>query len=128
MTIRCSHCTRTTRSSEAVARLQGWRFFSGVSQTGKQLNDVLCPVHSGRQEEMALIPSWVVHCVNCEWDTDLERELDDPPILTAYEAELAARYHICEPVFEFIRPDSRVFRQNDPDFQAEVNETTPKKK
>lgn len=125
--IRCNHCTRTTRSSETVARLQGWRFFSGLSQTGKQLDTVLCPVHSGQGTEDTYVATWIVRCSICNWDTEEDKDQYDPLILTAYEAKMAAGYHTCEPLFEFIRPDGRVFHEKDPDFLSEVNETTPHK-
>lgn len=104
----------------------GWRFYKGPSQTGKDLDITLCPVHSGRMGDRELPPSWEVRCEVCDWSTIEEREPGDGPILTAYEARLVAAEHKCEPVFSFIDPGGIYMREKNADFQQELKETTPK--
>lgn len=46
--IECNHCFNITFLTEPGARSIGWRFYNGLSLTGKVLNDVICPECSGR--------------------------------------------------------------------------------
>lgn len=103
--IRCKHCPRSTYSSLDVARMEGWRLFNGVSQTGKHLDDVVCPVCAGTNEPPEPRPEgWVVACRTCEWQSN--EDPDDPDLfaeLTAKDAKWLAREHRCEKWME-IRP------------------------
>lgn len=93
----CKHCANTTRSSRDVARIQGWRFFEGTSQTGKPLTDVVCPTCSGRGEKKEESGAeWVVHCRTCDWRSD-EGDPDDEPITDGKHARDIAGDHECEP-------------------------------
>lgn len=104
----------------------GWRFYKGPSQTGKELDIVLCPVHSGEMSEQELPPSWEVRCEVCDWSTIEQWQPGDAPILTAYEARLVADSHVCEPEFSFTDPSGIQMRMGNADFQQELKETTPK--
>ena len=55
--IRCKHCPSTTSSSPDAARMLGWRLFKGLSQTGKELDDVVCPGCAGTTTTIAS-PRW----------------------------------------------------------------------
>jgi hypothetical protein len=98
--IRCKHCPRSTYSSVDVARITGWRMFSGTSQTGKPIEDVACPHCAGTAPAPDETPSWSVRCKTCDWE--YEDEYDEGP-LTAAEAKQMADDHECEPWVE-IRP------------------------
>lgn len=125
--ISCHHCPRTTKSSEAGARHLGWRFFKGLSLTGKPLDDVICPVCTGQDApEPDEIPSWIVECA-CEWSSYEAWEPGDTPILTAYEAKRVAQTHRCAPEFTFISPSGQRFHEWDKQFRQELEETTPKR-
>lgn len=126
--IACKYCHRSTILTEAGARANGWRFYKGPSLTGKMLDDVICPVCTGEAKpEPENIPSWIVECA-CEWTSHENWQPGDVPILTAYEAEQVARNHRCEPEFRFISPEGKSYRDWDPEFMKELEETTPRKK
>ena len=124
--IKCHHCPRTTSVSEVSARLSGWRFYKGPSLTGKELDDVICPVCTGAIPPQELVPSWNMQCRYCDWSPADERELGDEPILTAYEASIVAAGHRCKPMFLFIDPSGKQYRNNDEEFRFLVKETIPR--
>lgn len=93
MTISCKHCSRTTASSPDVARMLGWRMFTGTSVTGKAIDDVVCPYCAGTKD-VKDEPSWQVGCYTCDWEWWPE-EGDEGP-LTEKDAEMLAREHECE--------------------------------
>lgn len=88
----CKHCGREGKSSESVLRVQGWRLFNGESQTGKPLNDVVCPTCAGTATEP--LPGWRVGCHTCFWEW--EDEYDEGP-LSKKDAQSIADDHECEP-------------------------------
>jgi len=100
--VNCKHCPASTRSSEDVARLAGWRWFKGLSQTGKPLDDVCCPACSGADVEPAAA-SWSVRCDGCNWELE-DDPFDDPEPLDAKGALSIAHDHECEPVMEIRAP------------------------
>lgn len=104
--IQCKHCPRTTRLTEAGARSIGWRMFTGISITGKQLEDVACPSCSGRGDHESTPPSWDVMCRTCGWQFSDEMYEDDPPLLSAWEAEQVAGDHHCDTDFVYREPGS----------------------
>ena len=124
--ISCHHCARSTISTPDVARASGWRMFQGLSQTGKELDDVVCPSCSGHEVPIQQVPSWVVEC-HCEWSSHEDWQPGDTPLLTAYEAMKFSRDHKCEPEFKFISPEGKTYRSWDAEFQQEVQDTTPKR-
>jgi hypothetical protein len=101
--IRCKHCPRSTYSSLDVARISGWRLFTGVSLTGKQLDDVVCPACAGTEPPKDEQPSWSVRCRTCDWV--YEDDFDEGP-LSAREARQLALDHHCEPWVEIAAPNS----------------------
>lgn len=125
--IRCKHCPRHTMMSEEAARFAGWRFYSGPSLTGKELNDVICPVCTGAVAPVTEVPTWVVEC-SCDWSSQDDLEPGESPILTAWEAERVSRDHRCEPMFTFITPEGVRYSERNKVFQEQVKETTPKRK
>lgn len=102
MSIRCKHCARSTASSASIARHLGWRMFSGVSLTGKPLEDVVCPWCAGTAPESELVPTWRVRCRTCDWEYDHE---DGEGPLDAKAAKQLARDHQCEPWIEIGPPN-----------------------
>ena len=83
-----------TRLTEAGARNMGWRFFRGLSQTGKPLDDVICPVCSDRGPEPD-VPSWDIRCRACGW-LYLEQyfgEEPDIPVIDVRDALKALAEH-----------------------------------
>jgi hypothetical protein len=102
--IRCKHCPSTTASSPDAARMLGWRMFKGVSQTGKPLDDVVCPGCAGTTpitEDKPASPSWRVRCNTCYWEW--EDEFDEGP-LSPKDAKSMAHDHECEPEVEIAPP------------------------
>lgn len=84
--IRCHYCPRFTYAPEAGARFSGWRFYRGLSVTGKKLDDVICPSCSDRGKEVE-IPTWDIRCNRCHWQfTDVWNPAEDEPLETATEA------------------------------------------
>lgn len=128
LVIKCSHCARKTSLTEAGARVAGWRIYRGQSMTGKDINDVLCPVHAGTGDMAEPIPTWHVFCRNCDWSTEEDPYPEDPPILTAYEATRVAKDHVCEPAFIYIDPEGNHLHDFTAEFQQQLRETTPKRK
>lgn len=113
----------------------GWRIFEGLSLTGKPMEDVMCPVHSGCGSDPGLptaADSWDVSCMNCYWYFLDEFMPGDPVLLSAADAVAAAKQHIAvcevkhkEPVFEFKDQDDFWYGQNDPVFQTMVQNEEP---
>jgi hypothetical protein len=66
----CKHCGNHSRSSMDVARADGWRTFSGVSMTGKPLDDVVCPSCAGTAKPGE--EGWSVRCLTCDWEWEDE--------------------------------------------------------
>lgn len=83
-----------TRLTEAGARSTGWRIFSGRTQSGKPLDDVLCPVCSDRGAEPDPV-SWNVRCTKCGWDylATYGGEEPDIPVINARDALTVLRDH-----------------------------------
>jgi len=100
--IQCKYCPRSTFSTYDAARMLGWRMFRGVSQTGKPLDDVICPSCAGTRPP-APAETWAVRCTTCDWSTE-----DDPddyePVGTAADAVATGRGHECEPLIELKAP------------------------
>jgi len=94
--IKCKHCPRMSRLTEAGARSIGWRIFSGTSQAGKPLDDVACPVCSGRGPE-PVPPSWDVRCLHCGWSLfTYEGDEPDIPVINAADAVKVLQGHYKE--------------------------------
>lgn len=89
---RCQRCSRESRSSSSVLRVQGWRLFVGESMTGKPLDVTLCPWCAGTTSEPE--PSWRVGCDTCFWEYEPD-EGEDP--ISKKDAEQIADDHECEP-------------------------------
>lgn len=96
---KCKHCPRFTRSSDEVARVQGWRWYDGPTQGGGHLSDVVCPVCAGYAEPES--EEWIVGCRTCDWES-IADDADDR-ILTGKDAIATTRMHECEPDL-WIRP------------------------
>lgn len=109
--IQCKHCPRTTRASETVARvIQGWRLYTGTTQDGRPLEDVVCPICAGTQESTG----WNFRCVTCDWSYREDWE-DDVPLErldSVGDLERELRYHECEPILEVQAPDTDVWIQH----------------
>lgn len=95
----CKHCNIATRSSDDVARAKGWRWYSGPTQGGGHLDDVVCPACSGRGEPALL--QWQVGCRTCGWEHEAWDE--DERITDGKSALSVLDYHECEPEL-WIRP------------------------
>jgi hypothetical protein len=96
----CRHCQRSGGlSSIDVLRVQGWRFFTGTSQTGKAIEDVICPWCAGTAT--APEPGWRVRCQTCDWE--YEDDNGEGP-LDVKAAKQLARDHECEPWVEISPP------------------------
>ena len=91
---RCKHCPAVTCSTFDAARMLGWRFFTGKSVTGKEINDVVCPACAGNAEPPEKKPTWRVGCRTCDWEWEDEY---DEGALTAKDAKHMANDHECEP-------------------------------
>jgi hypothetical protein len=89
---RCKHCVASTSSSLDVARVAGWRFFTGKSQTGKDLDDTVCPSCAGFPKTPET--GWRVGCHTCDWVW--QDEYNEGP-LAPKEAKGMANDHECEP-------------------------------
>jgi hypothetical protein len=98
--IQCKHCVASTRSSLDVARAAGWRMFTGVSVTGKPLDDVVCPACAGTADPEDAPQGWRVRCNTCDW----EYEDDDDGPLSPAEARQMAYDHECEPEVRLAPP------------------------
>lgn len=122
--IRCHYCPRFTNVDEAGARFSGWRLFRGLSITGKQLDDAICPSCSGRGPG-ADIPTWDIRCRHCRWQfTDFWRA-EDPPLLTATEALKFSTRHAIDCLssnFEFMDQDGTWYTRWDEEFRLLLNE------
>lgn len=97
----CTKCSASTYLSEAGARSKGWRIFSGTTQGGEQLEDILCGSCSGRGE---LVPSWNWRCKYCLTTFADFRRPEDPPLATLSDAIANAAKHRCEPFVEYRAP------------------------
>jgi hypothetical protein len=97
----CKHCNRRTYSSRDVARAEGWRTFQGKSVTGKDLDDVICPICSGTATPVDAGEVWTVGCSTCDW---VSTEDDDEPILDAPDAMAVATDHRCQPKVYIVDP------------------------
>jgi hypothetical protein len=75
-----------------VLRVQGWRLYSGPSQTGKPLDVTLCPWCAGTATGPE--PSWRVGCDTCWWEYE---PFDGEEPITQKEAQRIADDHECEP-------------------------------
>lgn len=107
----CKHCKRfTTRSSDDVARAQGWRWYDGPTVGGGHLVDVVCPVCSGHAEPE--VAEWLVGCRTCDWQ--YEPWDPDERILTGKQALNVLDGHECEPEL-WIRPSG-----SDVDYRREA--------
>lgn len=107
----CKHCGASTLSSDDVARLHGWRWYRGESITGKQIEDVICPVCAGLAEP-ELPPAWSVGCRTCDWQ--YEPDTDDDEIRDGRRAVDVAHDHDCEPEVWIVMPgDSKEYRPYD---------------
>lgn len=105
--IACKHCPAVAGRSvtQEAARFLGWRFFDGLSMTGKPLSDVVCPTCAGTAEPVAETgepPGWRVRCNTCHWE--YEDEYGDGP-LSPKEARDMARDHQCEAEVEIAPAD-----------------------
>ena len=103
--IRCKHCPSSTGSTLDAARMLGWRMFQGVSQTGKPLDDVVCPTCAGTASEPDAPESWSVRCLACDWCSDDDGP-DEEPLLSAKDAYSLGYDHECEPEIELRAPDA----------------------
>jgi hypothetical protein len=101
--IECKHCPSSTYNSVDVARISGWRMFTGKSLTGKPLDDVVCPKCAGTERPADEEPSWSVRCNTCDWVW--EDEYGEGP-LDARAARNLASDHECEPWVEIAPPNS----------------------
>jgi hypothetical protein len=91
--------------NEQGARAVGWRMFSGVSVTGKPLDDVVCPRCAGTAQDDQE-PSWRVRCTTCEWQSDDDEDVTEEGPLTAQVAKELAADHRCWPQMEIAPPDT----------------------
>lgn len=101
--IYCKHCPRVTASSKDVARVQGWRMHTGLTQGGGFLDDVVCPRCAGQEEPDP--PSWNIECSTCFWNY-LDDEDELPPLVNIDEAEAEAREHVCQPWMRLQAPNT----------------------
>lgn len=108
--IRCKHCLNTTRSSRDVARVTGWRMWSGTTEGGKQVDDVVCPTCAGTTPADDAPKSFQVRCQTCDWDWIAE---DGEEPLDARSAKDMADDHQCEPDVTIVAPDGTEYRPRD---------------
>jgi hypothetical protein len=101
--IRCKHCPSTTRSTNDAARMLGWRMFQGVSQTGKLLDDVVCPSCAGTARVPDVPETWSVRCATCDWSSE-DGDPDDYEAMSAKDAVACGHDHECEPWIELKSP------------------------
>ena len=118
------HCTRKTISSDPVARAEGWRWYDGLTQGGKHLVDVVCPVCAGATEA-ATDERWNVGCTTCSWSHEEDRWEGDEPLLNAKEARSLAFDHQCEPELWIRSPDGTEYRPDDFDHDGKLRKADP---
>lgn len=110
----CAHCTRSTNSSDAVARAEGWRWYDGPTMGGKRLVDVVCPFCAGARIATDAKESWNAGCETCGWTFAGDHwDDDDEPLRDARDAREVALDHECEPERWITAPDGRRFSPDD---------------
>lgn len=103
--LRCKHCPGSTYSSLDVARLVGWRVWSGITVGGKHVEDVVCPRCAGTEVPPEPKPEgWHVRCKTCDWDSREDADMQGDEPLDAANAKLLAREHRCDPLVELCPP------------------------
>lgn len=105
--MQCKHCPRSTSSSSQVARVQGWRTYTGFTQGGDFLDDVVCPGCAGVEEPEPL--TWDATCLTCDWtytDMFVDEGLPILPITNVQSLEAELHDHVCERVFQVRPPGS----------------------
>lgn len=119
---------------EPAARFLGWRMFSGLSITGKELHDSMCPMCSGRGQNLEDHDwenhSWDIRCLTCTWLFSDEWVPGFIPLLTATEAwDYSLVHHDCDPdengmvpesVFQYMNPLGKWFNQGDKEFTLQI--------
>lgn len=121
MSYACKHCPRGTSATFDAARAAGWRIFSGTTQSGKPLEDVVCPICAGtdpdpdRYTDAKMI--WDVQCYTCDWSFSEDWEPGLDPLHTATEAKSCAQEHRCEPQFVYISPTGQTIDGHTNTFQ-----------
>lgn len=97
---RCDRCPTVNLSSRDAARLQGWRFWQGMTHGGAQRRVVLCPACAGTAPE-PVEAEWAVECTTCDWAYD-----DAEPLRSEADAQRAGAYHQCEPEIRVYRAEA----------------------
>ncbi len=108
----CKHCNRSTRSTDDVARVEGWRWYDGPTIGGGRLVDVVCPICAGNTTAAAS-ERWNVICETCDWDYQSEHYEGDEPLTEAKDAVELGYDHECEPRIKLRSPAGDLFDLND---------------